>query len=199
MSAERVTGLILAGGQGQRMGGVDKGLQPLQGMPLAMHVLWRLAPQCQDVIINANRNLGAYEGMGRTVVPDASGDFQGPLAGMMAGLPYCDTEWMMAVPCDTPRLPADLVERLLQAATSANAVVAMPVTTEPDGREQTHPVFLLMRSELYESLHQYMQGGGRKIDRWTDTLPCVTVPFPQASDFFNANTLAELHELEQST
>ena len=116
MTADRVTGLILAGGRGSRMGGTDKGLQPLRGMPMAMHVLWRLAPQVIDVVINANRNLGAYEGFGRTVVPDASADFQGPLAGMLAGLPYCETEWMMVVPCDTPHLPTDLVARLLEAA-----------------------------------------------------------------------------------
>jgi len=197
MTADRVTGLILAGGRGSRMGGTDKGLQPLRGMPMAMHVLWRLAPQVVDVVINANRNLGAYEGFGRTVVPDASADFQGPLAGMLAGLPYCETEWMMVVPCDTPHLPIDLVARLLEAAEHVDAPVAMPVTVEADGRRQTHPVFLLIRGDLYDSLSVFMQNGGRKIDAWTGSIGAIEVPFDDPAAFFNANTLAELNQLEQ--
>ena len=197
MTADRVTGLILAGGRGSRMGGTDKGLQPLRGMPMAMHVLWRLAPQVIDVVINANRNLGAYEGFGRTVVPDASADFQGPLAGMLAGLPYCETEGMMVVPCDTPHLPSDLVARLLEAAERVDAPVAMPVTVEADGRRQTHPVFLLIRGDLYDSLSVFMQNGGRKIDAWTGSIGAIEVPFDDPAAFFNANTLAELNQLEQ--
>ena len=197
MTADRVTGLILAGGRGSRMGGTDKGLQPLRGMPMAMHVLWRLAPQVVDVVINANRNLGAYEGFGRTVVPDASADFQGPLAGMLAGLPYCETEWMMVVPCDTPHLPIDLVARLLEAAEHVDAPVAMPVTVEADGRRQTHPVFLLIRGDLYDSLSVFMQNGGRKIDAWSGSIGAIEVPFEDPAAFFNANTLAELNQLEQ--
>ena len=197
MTADRVTGLILAGGRGSRMGGTDKGLQPLRGMPMAMHVLWRLAPQVVDVVINANRNLGAYEGFGRTVVPDASADFQGPLAGMLAGLPYCETEWMMVVPCDTPHFPSDLVARLLEAAEHVDAPLAMPVTVEADGRRQTHPVFLLIRGDLYDSLSVFMQNGGRKIDAWSGSIGAIEVPFDDPAAFFNANTLAELNQLEQ--
>jgi len=197
MTADRVTGLILAGGRGSRMGGTDKGLQPLRGMPMAMHVLWRLAPQVADVVINANRNLDAYEGFGRTVVPDASADFQGPLAGMLAGLPYCETEWMMVVPCDTPHFPSDLVARLLEAAEHVGAPLAMPVTVEADGRRQTHPVFLLIRGDLYDSLSVFMQNGGRKIDAWTGSIGAIEVPFDDPAAFFNANTLAELNQLEQ--
>ena len=197
MTADRVTGLILAGGRGSRMGGTDKGLQPLRGMPMAMHVLWRLAPQVIDVVINANRNLGAYEGFGRTVVPDASADFQGPLAGMLAGLPYCETDWMMVVPCDVPHLPTDLVARLLAAAEAVDAPIAMPVTVDPDGQRQTHPVFLLLRGDLYDSLRVFMQNGGRKIDLWTASVGAIEVPFDDASAFFNANTLADLNQLEQ--
>mgnify|MGYP000144120584 FL=1 len=197
MTADRVTGLILAGGRGSRMGGTDKGLQPLRGMPMAMHVLWRLAPQVIDVVINANRNLGAYEGFGRTVVPDASADFQGPLAGMLAGLPYCETDWMMVVPCDVPHLPTDLVARLFAAAEAVDAPIAMPVTVDPDGQRQTHPVFLLLRGDLYDSLSVFMQNGGRKIDLWTASVGAIEVPFDDASAFFNANTLADLNQLEQ--
>jgi len=197
MTADRVTGLILAGGRGSRMGGTDKGLQPLRGMPMAMHVLWRLAPQVIDVVINANRNLGAYEGFGRTVVPDASADFQGPLAGMLAGLPYCETDWMMVVPCDVPHLPTDLVARLLAAAEAVDAPIAMLVTVDLDGQRQTHPVFLLLRGDLYDSLSVFMQNGGRKIDLWTASVGAIEVPFDDASAFFNANTLADLNQLEQ--
>jgi len=197
MTADRVTGLILAGGRGSRMGGTDKGLQPLRGMPMAMHVLWRLAPQVVDVVINANRNLDAYKGFGRTVVPDASADFQGPLAGMLAGLPYCETEWMMVVPCDTPHFPSDLVARLLEAAEHVGAPLAMPVTVEADGRRQTHPVFLLIRGDLYDSLSVFMQNGGRKIDAWSGSIGAIEVPFDDPAAFFNANTLAELNQLEQ--
>ena len=197
MTADRVTGLILAGGRGSRMGGTDKGLQPLRGMPMAMHVLWRLAPQVADVVINANRNLDAYEEFGRTVVPDASADFQGPLAGMLAGLPYCETEWMMVVPCDTPHFPNDLVARLLEAAEHVDAPLAMPVTVEADGRRQTHPVFLLIRGDLYDSLSVFMQNGGRKIDAWSGSIGAIEVPFDDPAAFFNANTLAELNQLEQ--
>lgn len=180
------------------MGGQDKGLQPLRGMPMAMHVLWRLSPQVQDVVINANRNLGAYEGFGRTVVPDVSGDFQGPLAGMAAGFPYCTTDWMMVVPCDVPHLPNDLVQRLVEAAEAVDAPAAMPCTQEADGRMQTHPVFLLLRNELSENLMVYMQNGGRKIDAWTKPLGALEVPFDDARAFFNANTLADMHQLEHS-
>ncbi|MEK9896282.1 MAG: molybdenum cofactor guanylyltransferase, partial [Burkholderiaceae bacterium] len=134
-------------------------------------------------------------GLGRTVVPDLSGDFQGPLAGVLAGLPYCDTPWLMTAPCDTPFFPADLVEQLVVAAEASGAEVAMPVTPTNDGRDQPHPVFLLLRAELYESLQAFLQGGGRKIDRWTDTLACERVRFSDSEAFFNANTPDELKQL----
>ena len=106
---EQVTGLILAGGRGSRMGGVDKGLQNFRGLPLAMHAMLRLAPQVGEVMINANRNLGAYESFGAPVWPDALPDFAGPLAGFLAGLERCETPYMVTVPCDTPLFPSDLV------------------------------------------------------------------------------------------
>ena len=198
MISDRVTGLILAGGRGSRMGGQDKGLQRVRGLPLVAHMLRRLAPQVQEVVINANRHLDAYQAFGPTIVPDVTGDFQGPLAGMMAGFPYCKTEWMMVVPCDVPDLPTDVVTRLVEAAEAAQAVAAMPCTTEADGRKQNHPVCLLLRGELSESLTLFMQNGGRKIDSWTTSLGALTVPFADSKAFFNANTLADLRQLEQS-
>src|SRR3954468_21586075 len=116
-----ITGVILAGGRGSRMGGVDKGLQNFNGMPLALHTLMRLQPQVGHVLINANRNLGAYESFGVPVWPDVLADFAGPLAGFLAGLENCETPWLVTVPCDTPLFPADLVERLAQAADEQQA------------------------------------------------------------------------------
>ena len=120
-----ITGLVLAGGRGSRMGGVDKGLQKHQGMPLAMHAMLRLAPQVGHVMINANRNLGAYESMGVPVWPDALADYPGPLAGFLAGLEHCETPYLVTVPCDSPLFPEDLVDRLAQALAERDAEIAM--------------------------------------------------------------------------
>lgn len=190
-----ITGLVLAGGRGSRMGGVDKGLQNLNGLPMALHALMRLQPQVGAVLINANRNLAAYESFGVPVWPDALPDFPGPLAGFMAGLEHCETPWLVTVPCDTPRFPDDLVARLAAAADEAGADVAMPITEE-DGRPQVQPVFCLMKASLLESLVRFTGEGGRKIDRWTAQHRCVEVPFDDAEAFFNANTLADLRRLE---
>lgn len=190
-----ITGLILCGGRGSRMGGVDKGLQAYQGMPLAMHALMRLSPQVGEVMINANRNLAAYESMGVSVWPDPVADYPGPLAGWLAGLEHSSTPYMLTVPCDTPGFPADLAARLAQALVSEGAQIAMAATRE-DGRVQVQPVFCLVDSMLLESLMAYLNSGERKIDRWTAQHRCATVVFEDASAFFNVNTLAELHALE---
>ena len=192
---ERITGLILAGGRGSRMGGADKGLQNHLGMPLALHALLRLAPQVGAVMINANRNLGAYESFGVPVWPDPLADYAGPLAGFLAGLEHCETEWLVTVPCDTPAVPEDLVARLAAGAAAADAPVALTRTLE-DGVAQTHPVFCLMRASLLESLVRFTQGGGRKIDRWTTSVGAVEVPFDDPAAFFNANTPDELQRLQ---
>ncbi len=192
---EDITGLILAGGRGSRMGGVDKGLQNHLGVPLALHALLRLQPQVGDVMINANRNLSAYESMGVPVWPDALPDYPGPLAGMLAGLEQCSTPWLVTVPCDSPSFPLDLVARLAAAAAEAQAEIAMVATVE-DGRLQRQPVFCLLQSGLMESLVAFLHGGERKIDRWTGQHRCVEVPFDDAQAFANANTLEELHRLQ---
>src|SRR5690606_11557876 len=116
-----ITGLILAGGRGSRMGGIDKGLQNYQGMPMAMHALLRLSPQVGQAMVNANRNLGAYEAMGVPVWPDNLPDFAGPLAGLAVGLERCETPYLATVPCDCPRFPLDLVERLAQGLVEHDA------------------------------------------------------------------------------
>jgi molybdenum cofactor guanylyltransferase len=191
IESEQITGLILAGGRGSRMGGVDKGLQTWRGLPLALQALLRLAPQVGSAMINANRNLGAYESFGVPVWPDAAADFAGPLAGFVAGLERCETPWMITVPCDTPAFPDDLVARLAQAASAAQAEIAMPETLE-DGRMQAQPVFCLMKTSLLESLLRFVRDGGRKIDRWTEQHAQVRVRFDDPAAFFNINTLDEL-------
>ncbi|HYF21656.1 MAG TPA: molybdenum cofactor guanylyltransferase MobA [Ramlibacter sp.] len=201
MNREEVTGLVLAGGRGSRMGGTDKGLQNFRGIPLALHALLRLQPQVAEVLINANRNLSAYESFGAAVWPDALPDFAGPLAGFLAGLEQCHTPWLVTVPCDTPLFPQDLVLRLAAAAELQHAEIAMASGPEEDGTVRTQPVFCLLRRELMESLVRFTQGGGRKIDAWTAQHRTVLVPFDQPGDdpraFRNANTLAELRLLEQ--
>jgi molybdopterin-guanine dinucleotide biosynthesis protein A len=189
-----ITGLVLAGGRGRRMGGVDKGLQNHQGVPLAMHALLRLTPQVGELMINANRNLGAYESMGVPVWPDPLADYPGPLAGLMAGLERCETPYLVTVPCDTPNFPDDLVARLAAALIADDADIAMAATRE-DGQLRTQPVFCLLKASLMEDLVTFLHGGERKIDRWTARHRCAVVEFEDAAAFFNANTMAELQQL----
>jgi len=195
ISTDDITGLILCGGQGRRMGGADKGLQNFKGLPLAMNALLRLGLQVGHVMINANRNLAAYESMGVPVWPDPMGDFPGPLAGWLAGLERCETPYMVTVPCDTPNFPADLVDRLAAALVEQDAEIAMAATLE-NGAVQVQPVFCLIKSELMESLVATLHAGERKIDRWTAQHRCVTVVFDDAAAFANANTPQELAQLQ---
>jgi len=204
INAHDITALVLAGGRGTRMGGVDKGLQTFNGTPLALHTLLRLQMQqgglIGEVMINANRNLAAYDAFGAPVWPDSLPDYAGPLAGFMTGLERCETPFLMTVPCDTPLFPPDLAVRLADALGRENADIAMAAAREEDGQIRTQPVFCLLRADLLESLVAFTHEGGRKIDRWTALHKTVTVPFDQPNDdpraFFNANTLAELHSLE---
>lgn len=212
-----ITGMVLAGGRGSRMGGVDKGLQPFAGQPLARHALQRLAPQVGPLLVNANRHLETYRAWGVEVVADTEADYPGPLAGFLAGLLHCRTPWLLAVPCDTPRFPADLVARLVAAAETAQAplaVVHAPDTEPPTPHAgaaidaavvhapllRAQPAFCLMHASLLGSLQQFVTAGGRKIDRWTALHPLAVACFDQPGDdplaFANANSLQELHALE---
>ncbi len=202
-NAPGITGLILAGGRGSRMGGIDKGLQNFRGMPLALQTLMRLQLQSlplQEILINANRNLAAYESLGVPVWPDSIDGYAGPLAGFLTGLERCETPLLLTVPCDSPLFPLDLVERLYKAMDEQDADMAMAAAPETDGAVRPQPVFCLLKTELLESLVKFTQSGGRKIDTWTGQHRCVIVPFDQSGDsahaFANANTLAELQELE---
>ena len=181
-----VTGIVLAGGQGRRMGGVDKGLQPLRGKPMIAWVLERLKPQVGEIILNANQNVEKYEAYGHRVVRDEIGGFAGPLAGLHAGLKFAKHPLVVTVPCDSPFLAADLVSRLSEALAANDLAVAKT-------GEQSHPVFSLMKREVRESLEAFLAQGGRKIDAWYAALKVVEVSFDDEADAFrNINTLEEL-------
>ena len=183
-----VTGIVLAGGQGRRMGGVDKGLQPLHGKPMIAAVLARLAPQVSEVLINANQNLDAYARFGYRVVPDAIGGFAGPLAGLHAGLGAATHELVVTAPCDSPFLPLDLVSRLRETLEQNDLAVAKT-------GDQPHPVFALVRKTVRANLEKFLASGGRKIDAWYSTLKVVEVPFDDEADAFrNINTREELRQ-----
>ena len=181
-----VTGLVLAGGQGRRMGGVDKGLQLLHGQPMIEHVLARLAPQVDEIVINANQNLEIYRAFGYHVVADEISGFAGPLAGLHAGLNAAAYPLAVTVPCDSPFLPNDLVSRL------ANALGDNQLAVAKTGA-QPHPVFALMKRDVRENLEAFLASGGRKIDAWYAALKVVEVGFDDEADAFrNINTLEEL-------
>jgi molybdenum cofactor guanylyltransferase len=191
------------------MGGVDKGLQNFRGMPLVMHALMRLQMQegglIEQSMVNANRNLSAYESMGVSVWPDATPDeFAGPLAGFLTGLERCESPYLLTVPCDTPLFPLNLAQRLMQALEAQDADIAVASAPETDDAGHTstraQPVFCLLKASLMESLVAFMQSGGRKIDAWTAQHHCVHVAFDTPADdpkaFANANTMLELQALE---
>ncbi len=196
----QITGVVLAGGRGMRMGGVDKGLQLFGGIPLALHTLRRLQLQVGPSMLNANRNIEQYQAFGAPVWPDLLPDFAGPLAGFVTALQHCDTPYLATVPCDTPLFPGDLVALLARALLRSNSVIAMASAPEKDAAGQTvwraQPVFCLLRVDLLPNLRQFTGDGGRKIDAWTSGHPTVLVPFDAPSAFFNVNTLAELQALQ---
>ena len=181
-----VSGVVLAGGQGRRMGGVDKGLQVLRGKPMAQWALERLAPQVDEILINCNQNLDAYARFGYRLVPDEIGGFAGPLAGLHASLKAAAHPLVVTVPCDSPFLPSDLVSRLKQHLQGNDLAVAKT-------GDQPHPVFSLVRKDVLANLEAFLRSGGRKIDAWYASLATVEVSFDDEADAFrNINTLEEL-------
>lgn len=191
-----ITGIVLAGGLGRRMSsdgqGVDKGLQPFRGRPMAQHAIERLAPQVGTLLVNANRNRERYADFGWPVIGDAIEGHAGPLAGLHAGMRHARTRYVVTVPCDSPFLPADLVERLAAAlAGTPGARLAVART-----REQAHPVFALVERSLLADLEAFLASGRRKIDAWYAPLGVVEVEFDDAAAFRNINTPQELSEQE---
>ena len=176
------------------MGGVDKGLQDLNGRPMVQWVLDRLAPQVDAVWINANQNLGRYGEFGYRVLPDRIPDFAGPLAGLHAALSEAGSPLLATVPCDSPFLPSDLVSRLLEALTAENAELAVARTGK-----QVHRAFCLVRRELLPRLETFLASGERRVGLWHASLNLVEVGFDdQAECFGNINTIAELHALRHT-
>ncbi len=192
---QEITGLILAGGRGTRMGGVDKGLQTHLGIPLALHALERLRPQVGALMLNANRNLAAYQAMHVPVWPDELADFPGPLAGMLAGLEHCDTPYLVTAPCDTPNFPIDLVAHLARGLTDINGDMATAYTRE-DGELRAQPVFCLMKTSLRGSLRSFIAAGERKTGLFAARHQGAKVIFEDPAAFANANTPGELAALQ---
>jgi molybdenum cofactor guanylyltransferase len=183
-----VTGVILAGGQGRRMGGVDKGLRLLRGRAMVEWVIERFGPQVEELLVNANQNLERYAGFGHRVIPDAIGGYAGPLAGLHRGLSEARCPLIATAPCDSPFLPRDLVSRLSEHLDARSADLAVARTGE-----QPHPVFCLCRRSVLPSLTAFLEGGGRKIDAWYSALSVVQVPFDDdEAAFSNINTEEEL-------
>jgi molybdopterin molybdotransferase len=195
MNNASISGLVLAGGRGTRMGNVDKGLQPFGGSTMVAHVLERLRPQVASVAINANQNLEAYGAFGVPVWPDDTPGFAGPLAGLEAGLRRCATPYLLTAPCDSPFLPSDLAARLLQGLEDAGADLALAVTEE-NGLRQPHPVFCLIKSSKVDVLSAYLAAGGRRMDGWYPQIKVAEVLFEDAAAFRNINTRDELQSLD---
>ena len=198
---EHITGLVLAGGRGMRMGGVDKGLQTLHGEPLAAHVLKRLAPQTGALLISANRHPEVYTALGAPfgakVLADTLPGFPGPLAGLLAGLRAAGTAYVLSAPCDTPGLPADLAAHLTQALSSHQADIATVTTTNAEGHVSLHPVFALLRTSLADDLAAFLEAGERKVRAWYARHKTVEVAFADERAFYNINSLQELADLER--
>ncbi|MFM1891830.1 MAG: molybdenum cofactor guanylyltransferase [Pseudomonadota bacterium] len=189
----QITGVVLAGGQGRRMGGDDKGLVELAGRPLVSYVLDALRPQVGKVLINANRNSAAYAALGCPVVADDLAGYQGPLAGFVSAMAAADTPYIVTVPCDGPRLPPDLVQRLYGERQAAAAEVAVA----HDG-ERLQPVHALLSTALLTDLRAFLDAGDRKIDLWYARHRMAVVDFSDRPEAFeNVNTPQQLSQLEQ--
>jgi len=189
---EQITGAILAGGKGRRIGGRDKGLLQIDGKPLIGHIIDIVRPQVGSLLINANRNIDTYRTFGHQVIPDMMGNFFGPLVGIASTMQHSDTPYLLSVPCDSPLVPADLCARLYRALKAADA----DISVAHDGT-RLQPVFVLLRRELLPDLLHYLDKGGRKIDTWYAEHRLVVTDFSDRPDaFLNINTSEELRALE---
>ena len=197
ISTKDITGLILAGGRAQRMGGIDKGLIPFHSKPLIESAIAKLKPQVQTIVINANRNITKYAGYGYPVIMDETPDFSGPLAGFSVGLKACKTPYLLTAPCDSPLLPNNLAEQLSAEMERGDFQLVYASSNEEDGKVWSQPVFCLMRANLQDSLAGFLLKGDLKIDRWFKELRSSTVIFDNPQVFANVNTPEELKSLEE--
>jgi molybdopterin-guanine dinucleotide biosynthesis protein A len=187
-----ITAIILSGGRATRMGGINKGLIPLQGKALIAHVIARLTPQVDEIFINANQSMDAYKAFNLPVLKDENADFIGPLAGFNLGLKQAKHDYLLTVPCDSPMLPLDLCQRLLAALKEKNADIAIA-----SSQEIIHPIFSLCKKSVLPSLTQYLDQGDRRVSAWQKSLNYVNVEFSEFNDAFtNINTLEQLAALE---
>ena len=188
-----ITAVILAGGRGRRMGGKDKGLVDLNGAPLIEYTLSAVSPQVGRLVINANRNIEEYQRYGFPVVSDTMADYQGPLAGFASAMAAAETEYIVTIPCDSPLLPDDLVQRLVQALNREDAELAVA----HDGH-RLQPVFALIQVSLLPGLLQFLQRGDRKIDLWYAQHKMAKADFSDIPEtFLNINTPADQQQLQQ--
>lgn len=189
-----VTGVILAGGKAERMGGIDKGLVSYKGSPMVEQVLQRFA-NLDDVLINLNReDLGSYQHLGCQLIKDEQhpqiGSYAGPLLGVLSGLKAANTDWVLFSPCDTPELPEDYAQKMIEAVRAHMTMAAVAF----DG-ERTQPLHLLLNKRLYESLLMYLLSGQRKTFGWLKQIKPYQVDFSNAHDgFVNINYLNEVVE-----
>ncbi len=195
----QITTVILAGGKARRMGGQDKGLLQLAGSPLIEYVIKQIEPQVSNIIINANRHLKHYRLFNYPVIPDAIGDYGGPLVGIFSAMQICTTPWLLCVPCDSPFIPIDLVERFKKVLSTSNEDPDTPsvnIVIAHDG-ERLQPVFALLNCQLIDSLQDYLSQGKARIDTWYNEHHCVTVDFSDNTEIFiNLNTPSDLQDAE---
>jgi molybdopterin-guanine dinucleotide biosynthesis protein A len=196
ISSKDITGLILAGGRAQRMGGVDKGLIPFHDKPLIESAIAKLKTQTQSIIINANRNITKYASYGYPVIMDETPDFSGPLAGFSVGLKACRTPYLLTSPCDSPLLPSNLAQLLSAEMERGDFELVYASSKEANGKIWAQPVFCLIRANLLDSLTNFLLKGDLKIDRWFKELRSSTVIFEDPLVFANVNTPEELKSLE---
>lgn len=196
------TAIVLAGGQGSRMRGQDKGLVQAGKKRLIDHALERLQAQTlapKTVLISANRNASTYAELGLPVLPDTLADYPGPLAGFLAGMQVCATPWLLSVPCDSPSFPHDLAARLLTQAQHDKADIVIAADRDSQGERRKQPVFCLMRPALAQDLSVFMQAGERKIGAWVarhrHSMVCFDQPGDDPMAFFNVNSADELGQL----
>jgi molybdopterin-guanine dinucleotide biosynthesis protein A len=197
ITSEHITGLILAGGRAQRMGGIDKGLIPFHGKPLIESAISRLKPQVSTILIHANRSITKYSHYGYPVLMDETPDFSGPLAGFSVGLKHCKTPYLLTSPCDSPLLPSDLAKNMATKLEGNNLELVFASSKEVDGKVWSQPVFCLMKNSLQDSLNTFLSKGDLKIDRWFKELRSGTVVFENPQAFANVNTPEELAALER--
>lgn len=198
-----ITAVILAGGLARRMNGLDKGLQLLQGKPLFQHILQRLIPQAEQILINANRSQALYQQSGFEVFSDDQisqiPEYSGPLSGMLAGLKQAKYDWVLFIPCDSPFFPTNLADKLYQSLFHQHTQQPLAKAAYVTVRNKAHPTFCLLQRDLILPLTIYLQQGQRRVLQFMQQQHALAVNFDQESAAFtNINTLAELAKLNQT-